>query len=119
MSKTPSEKSTINQKLGANDRVINACDDSVLLINNILNSIKLLKKSLRKVYPDVPSTKELNDTMIFIAGDIISIKKELEEVASDTADESNKLTMRLKELENEDFPEYGQIKPSEDLGLLD
>lgn len=95
------ETAKINKKISENEKIINACEDSVLNLDTILNSLKLLRKSARKVYPSNEATKELADTILAVVADVTSMKIEIEEVASDTADETNKLIKELKEVKNE------------------
>lgn len=95
------ETAKINKKISENEKIINACEDSVLNLDTILNSLKLLRKSARKVYPSNEATKELADTILAVVADVTSMKIEIEEVASDTADETNKLIRELKEIKNE------------------
>ena len=95
------ETTRINKKISEDEKIVNACEDSVLNLSTILNSLKLLKKSIRKVYPENDMTKELAETILAVTADVTAMKIEIEEVASDTADEINKLIRELKEAKNE------------------
>lgn len=95
------ETAKINKKISEDEKIVNACEDSVLNLSTILNSLKLLRKSARKVYANNEATKELADTILAVVADVTSMKIEIEEVASDTADEINKLIRELKEAKNE------------------
>lgn len=92
-------KKEINLKIDKNDKVLIACEDSLLNIGIILNSLKLLKKPLRKIYPSNEASKEFSETMLAITADITSIKSEVEDVASDTADETVELKRQLENLD--------------------
>lgn len=92
------ETARINKKISEDEKIVNACEDSVLNLSTILNSLKLLRKSARKVYPSNEMTKELAETILAVTADVTAMKVEIEEVASDTADEINKLIKELKEI---------------------
>lgn len=92
------ETARINKKISEDEKIVNACEDSVLNLSTILNSLKLLRKSARKVYPSNEMTKELAETILAVTADVTAMKIEIEEVASDTADEINKLIKELKEI---------------------
>ena len=92
------KKREINLKIDKDNKILTACEDSSLNISIILNSLKLLKKSLRKIYPANESSKELSEAILVITSDIVSIKSEVEDVASDTADEIVKLKRQLEDL---------------------
>jgi len=92
------ELKEMNKKIDDDTKVLVACEDSVLSINTILNSLKLLNKSARKVYGNNEASREFRETILAVTADITSMKIEIEEVASDTADEINKLIRELKEM---------------------
>lgn len=93
-------KRELNLKIDDDTKVINRCEDAILNINTILNSLKLLKKATRKMYPDNEATDEFAEVILATTADIMAMKTEIEEVASDTADEMNKLIRERRTLED-------------------
>lgn len=87
----------INVKIDKNNKTINVCEDALLSISTIQNSLKLLRKSLRRLYPENESGAEFAHTLNMVTADIGSLKLEIEDVASDTADETEKLKKEINE----------------------
>ena len=84
-------RAELGKKLQQDEKVLAACEDVVLLTDNILNSLKLLKKATAKVYPVDENTGELAESILTVRADILSIREEIKDVASDTADEIVKI----------------------------
>ena len=68
-----------------------ACDDAVTLLRMMLETIKLLKKSIRRVYSDEVACSELADACTAIKYDCASMKSELSDVALELAEELKKV----------------------------
>lgn len=95
---TKEERKEIAQKIDKNNKTLTACEDSLLNVSTILNSLKLLKRSVRKVY-DYNESAEIVRDIFVVTGDIESIKAELEDVASNAADETTTLKKQLEDLD--------------------
>lgn len=94
-----------NIKISSKQRTMSGCEDSTLLIDTILTMTKLLKRSLNKVYPDNNDTKSFSVSLLAMVADLTSIKAEIQDVASETADEMYELEMKAKELKGENNAE--------------
>lgn len=64
-----------------------ACDDAVALLRMMLETIKLLKKAIKRVYPDEVARSELAETCTAIKYDCESMKNELSDLALELAEE--------------------------------
>ena len=84
MSKTTKE---LNKTIQSRQRTLRACEDSTIIIDSILSMAKLLKKNLSRVYPDNDDTKSFSVAMLAMVADLSSIRGELQDVASDAADD--------------------------------
>lgn len=102
------ELKQVNIKIQSKQRTMSGCEDSALLIDTILTMTKLLKRSLNKVYPDNNDTKSFSVALLAMVADLTSIKAEIQDVASETADELHRLEMKAKELKGEDHAELGE-----------
>lgn len=96
------ELKEVNIKIQSKQRTMSGCEDSAVLIDTILSMTKILKRSLNKVYPDNDNTKEFSVALLAMVADLTSIKAEVQEVASETADEMRKLKERAEELKDEE-----------------
>lgn len=96
------ELKEVNIKIQSKQRTMSGCEDSAVLIDTILSMTKILKRSLNKVYSDNDDTKEFSVALLAMVADLTSIKAEVQEVASETADEMRKLKERAEELKDEE-----------------
>lgn len=64
-----------------------ACDDAVTLLKMMLETIKLLKKAIRRVYPEEVAHSELAEACTAIKYDCESMKNELSDLALELAEE--------------------------------
>lgn len=64
-----------------------ACDDAVTLLKMMLETVKLLKKSIRRVYPEEVACSELAEACTAIKYDCESMKNELSDLALELAEE--------------------------------
>lgn len=95
------ELKQINIKISSKQRTMSGCEESTLLIDSMFSMMKLLKRTLSKVYPDNNDTKSFSVALLAMAADLSSIRAELQDVASETADEMYKLQAKADELKEE------------------
>jgi len=70
-----------------NDREYSACEYLSSLTEIVLNSIKLMKREASRLYSGPCGQFELEKSLHIIEGDMISIKAQIEDKASELADE--------------------------------
>lgn len=90
-----------NIKIQSKQRTMSGCEDSTIIIDSILSMTKLLKRSLNKVYPDNDDTKNFSVALLAMVADLASIRAEIQEVASETADDLYALREKVDELKEE------------------
>lgn len=95
------ELKEVNIKISSKQRTMSGCEESTILIDSMFSMIKLLKRSLKKVYPDNNDSKNFSVSLLAMAADLSSIRAELQDVASETSDEMYKLNERAKALKEE------------------
>ena len=101
MNKNKDELKHINIKISSKQRTMSGCEESTLLIDSMFSMMKLLKRTLNKVYPDNNDTKNFSVSLLAMAADLGSIRAELQDVASETADEMYKLQAKADALKEE------------------
>ena len=70
-----------------NDREYSACEYLSSLTDIVLNSIKLMKREASRLYSGPCGQYELGKSLHIIEGDMLSIKSQIEDKASEIADE--------------------------------
>lgn len=95
------ELKEVNTKIQSKQRTMSGCEDSTIIIDSILSMTKLLKRSLNKVYPDNEDTKSFSVALLAMVADLTSIRAEIQEVASETADNLYALREKADELKEE------------------
>lgn len=93
------EIKALNTEIDKSTKIIMACEDAILSLMTIQNSLKLLRKSARKIYPENEDTKDIAKTILVVSGDIASIKAEVEDVASNMADRIQELKKKLEDVD--------------------
>lgn len=96
MSKTTKE---LNKTIQSRQRSISGCEESAIIIDSILSMTKILKRTLNKVYPDNDDTKNFSVSLLAMVADLTSIKSELQDVASEAADDIHKCEELIKKEE--------------------
>lgn len=91
------EKKEINKRIAEEERYLAACQDSAALIASVQYTLPILKKSLRKMYPNNEDSKNLCLAVRTIMADLSSMKAEIETLASDTGDVLYRLEKSLEE----------------------
>lgn len=90
------ESAEINKKIEKDKKLYSACENAVLNLQNIENSIELLRKETRKIYQEPLTWKEnAGETIKMVNADIKSLKAEIMNIASETSDEINELERSL------------------------
>lgn len=74
-----------------NDRGYSACEYMSSLSEIVLNAIKLMKKETDKLMQDPTTQQELANSLHVIQCDMLLIKDQIQEKASELADERAKL----------------------------
>lgn len=95
------ELKEVNTKIQSKQRTMSGCEDSTIIIDSILSMTKLLKRSLNKVYPDNEDTKSFSVALLAMVADLTSIRAEIQEVASETADNLYALREKAEKLKEE------------------
>lgn len=90
-----------NIEIQSKQRTMSGCEDSTIIIDSILSMTKLLKRSLNKVYPDNDDTKNFSVALLAMVADLTSIRAEIQEVASETADDLYALREKVEKLKDE------------------
>ena len=97
MSKTTKE---LNKTIQSKQRSLSGCEESTIIIDSILSMSKILKRTLSKVYPDNNDTKSFSVALLAMVADLTSIRGELQDVASEAADDIRKCEELIKKEED-------------------
>ena len=67
-----------------------ACSDAVSIIDAMMSMNVVLKRFVKKIYPDDAASKELADSCTTIRHDLVSMKDEISDVALEWAEDIQK-----------------------------
>ena len=84
-------KKALGDARSKNDREYSACEYMSSLSEIVLNAIKLMKKETDKLMQDPTAQQELANSLHVIQCDMLLIKDQIQEKASELADERTEL----------------------------
>ena len=79
------------EKLNSLAQRYSACEEAVVLLGIMQETNRLLTKKLHKVYPEEHQDQELITSVKVIERDLIAIKKEIQDLAIELAEDSKEI----------------------------